>query len=959
MFPQSPNMRQYWENILRRVDCVREVTSHRWTSRHFYDDDRFARDKVYSKWGGFLDPIRFDPMKWKIPPASLLSIDPIQLLSLEVAAQAFEDAGYDKKPFPRERTGVFFGCSGLHDVESDYVFRTLLQQYLPRVKDLTPELCEKITNDINSTLPEWTEDSFPGFLMNVIAGRIANRFDLGGPNYVVDAAGAASLAALHAAIGQLRLRTVDAMLVGASDGTNNPFCYMSFAQTHTLSPRGRSSPFDNSADGIVLGEGVASILIRRLEDAERDGDKIYAVIKGIGASSNGRQRSMTAPHPQGQFLAMKRAYDDADVSAATVSLVEANGTGTAVSDSTEIAALHTLVSQATKDEQYAAVGSVKSMIGHTKTCAGLASLVKTTLALKHGVLPPTINVETPNEKIDFRHSPFFINTETRPWFEELDEHPRRAGVNAFGFGGTNFHVVMEEYTGKGPSNFDLDLSPRAAEVFAWRRASRAELVAALDKLHEQWKNLSTHDLAQLSYSVHRDESNGMEGEWNCRLGIVAATMGEFRTKLNKAIEALRTKDSLTDPTGIYYSEAAPIARDKVAFLYPGAGSQTVNMLRDLVIVNRWAQQMFTSTNRLLREFFPIALTRLVYPPPAFNQEEDEERRRQLNNMQVAQPALGLVEAFATKLLERYGIVPGAAAGHSYGEYVALHTAGCISEKDLLTISAHRGRVTASALEFKQGAMAVVKAGAGATRKMLAELNLPADLASLNAPDQTIIAGPQDVITRAVAELNAQGVRVVKLPVTAALHTSALEPAAKTLGLALEQISFLPPRIPVYSNTLAGRYPAKSNEIRELLTRHIAEPILFEEEMRQMRKDGFELFIEVGPSCVLTELVRRIFSGELVKTLRLDAPGRDGMLQFSHLLAQGFTWGLPVQLENAFQGRGLKQISTAEFQSQVIHQSRPKKSDWIVSVHRTSPVTPLPSRMNNPGDKMRGNFGTSQ
>ena len=965
MFPESPDLRRYWQNILRRIDCIREVPEHRWDSHHFFDEDRFARDKVYSKWGGFLGDIRFDPMKWKIPPASLLSIDPIQLLSLEVAAQAIEDAGYDKKEYSRERTGVIFACAGSHDVGSDYAFRTMLQHYLPRVKDLTPELRQKISDDINATLPEWTEDSFPGFLMNVIAGRIANRFDFGGPNYVVDAACAASLAAMHAALGQLRLGTVDAMLVGGADGTNNPFCYMSFAKTHALSPRGRSRPFDNSADGIALGEGIAAVMLRRLADAERDGDKIYAVIKGIGASSDGRNRSMTAPHPPGQILAMKRAYDDAGIPAATVSLVEAHGTGTAVGDSTEITSLHTLFSQATQDEQYAAVGSVKSQIGHTKTCAGMASLVKTTLALKHRVLPPTINVETPNENVDFRHSPFFINTETRPWFEELGEHPRRAGVSAFGFGGTNFHVVMEEYAGQGGSSFDLDLSPRAAEVFLWRRATRTELVAALENLQSQWKDVPTDDLAQLAYSVHRDESQRSQTSEvsedfgslsRCRLGIVAATMDEFRTKLNKAIEALQSKDTLTDPTGIYYSEAAPVAAEKVAFLYPGQGSQAVNMLRDLVVVNRWAHELFTSTNRALTEFFPIALTRMAYPPPAFTPEEDEERKQRLNDTQVAQPALGLVEVFATKLLARYGIVPGAAAGHSYGEYAALYAAGSLSEKDLLTVSAHRGRVAAYASQTMPGAMAAVQAGAEATRKALAELNIPADLANLNAPDQTIIAGSVEVITRAGAELTAHGLKTKRIPVTAAFHTAALAPAAKTLGLVLEQTKLESPQIPVYSNTLAARYPTENEGIRELLGRHIVEPVRFEEEMRQMRADGIELFVEVGPGRVLTGLVGRIFSGESIKTLTLDASGRDGVVQFGHVLAQAFAWGLPVQLASAFEGRGLKDIGAAEFQTQSIKDSQPKKSDWILSVHGAKPVTPLRPRKNNPGDGLRAKFG---
>jgi acyl transferase domain-containing protein len=319
LFPQAEDLRQLWQNILNRVDAIREVPEERWREADYFDSDRLAADKIYSKWGGFLDPIRFDPMKWKIPPASLASIDPMQLLSLEVADRAFADAGYDHRPFPKERTGVIFACAGTNDVGSDYAFRTMISHHLPRMKGISDDIREKVVEETHALMPEWTEDSFPGILTNVIAGRIANRFDLGGPNFTVDAACAASLAALYSAIAQLRVGTVDMMLVGAADGSNNAFTYMCFAKTHALSPRGRSRPFDDSADGIALGEGIAAILIKRLDDALRDGDKIYAVIRGIGSSSDGRNRSLTAPHPGGQILALQRAYADANLPCASIS----------------------------------------------------------------------------------------------------------------------------------------------------------------------------------------------------------------------------------------------------------------------------------------------------------------------------------------------------------------------------------------------------------------------------------------------------------------------------------------------------------------------------------------------------------------------------------------------------------------------------------------------------------------
>ena len=339
MLPDSPNIRRYWENIIRRFDAIREVPPERWRIDEFYSANRLERDRVYSKWGSFLDEYVFDPFKYRIPPAALASIEPIQLLALEVAEQALDDAGYRYSGFPRERTAVIFGAAGSHDLGLGYAFRTMVRHHVGNIPGLSDEQRQQVCEGFEDQLPEWSEDSFAGFLLNVVAGRIANRFDLRGPNFTVDAACASSIAALQTAVEQLRAGKCDAALVGAVDGTNNPFCFMSFAKTHALSPKGKSRPYDKDADGIGLGEGLAAIVLKRLSDAERDGDKIYCVITGVGSSSDGRNRSMTAPFPDGQVLAIRRAHEDAGIDAGRVSLVEAHSTGTSVGDRVELEAL--------------------------------------------------------------------------------------------------------------------------------------------------------------------------------------------------------------------------------------------------------------------------------------------------------------------------------------------------------------------------------------------------------------------------------------------------------------------------------------------------------------------------------------------------------------------------------------------------------------------------------------------
>ncbi|MDB5307681.1 MAG: type fatty acid synthase ArsA [Gemmataceae bacterium] len=943
LFPRAGDLRRYWQNICARVDAVREVPSDRWRVEDFFSGDRTARDRVYSKWGAFLEPVLFDPLKWRIPPASLRHIEPMQLLSLEVASRAMADAGYDRRAFPRERAGVLFAVPSSHEFGSAYSFRTMMRHYLPKVEGLPPDVREHIYARLEEHLPEWTEDSFPGFLGNVVAGRIARELDFNGPNFTVDAACAAALAAVFTAVEQLRSGTADLMLVGGADGTNNPFGYMSFAKTQALSPRGRSRPFDDTADGIALGEGIGCVVLKRLADAERDGDKIYAVVKGVGASSDGKNRSLTAPYPPGQARAVNRAYEDARVSPATVSLIEAHGTGTAVGDAAELTTLTQVFSAHTQDRRGVAVGSVKSMIGHTKTLAGLAGVIKTALALKHRVLPATIGVEKPSTRVDFAESPLYLNTETRPWVAEAGDHPRRAGVSSFGFGGTNFHVVLEEYTGNYLPDTDLDWMPRAAEVVVLCRATGADLVRDLRALHQKLAPAATEDLAGLAAAVFAEEGTRPAGARECRLAIVAESVEDLRRKVEKAGTLLTGQAKVNDPAGIYYSEAAPLREDEVCFLYPGQGSQAVNMLRDLVVGSRWSHDLFSAANRLLAETLPRPLSRYVYPPPVFGDADRAGLEAELKDTRVAQPALGLVEVFATDLLARYGIRPARAAGHSYGEHVALYAAGCLSREDLLRLSAVRGQACAEAARSSPGGMAAVAAGAEATAAALKELAIPAHLANLNAPDQTVIAGTVEAIEAAVAQLPGRGLRARRIPVGAAFHTPLLGGAAGAMRQHLAGISVEKPGLPVYSNTTGGPHAEDPDAIRGLLARHFTEPVLFEAQVRRMYADGARLFLEVGPGKVLTDLVSRILPGQPATALSLDAPGREGWTQLGHVLARLSVLGLPVRLGTWFQGRGLPTGTVAEFLAREQAARTPRPTDWLLSPNSAEPVTPLPGR----------------
>ncbi|MBW5482424.1 beta-ketoacyl synthase N-terminal-like domain-containing protein, partial [Streptomyces bambusae] len=466
-YPGAADLAAYWSQVVAGTDAVTEVPAERWDPAVHYDPDPArAGERTPSRWGGFLPAVPFDALAHGIPPASLSGVEPVQLLALEIASRALADAGYGPgRVFDRSRTSVVFGAEAGTELAGAYGFRALYPGYLG---PLPPGL--------DAQLPRLTEDSFPGVLANVIAGRIANRLDLGGANCTVDAACASSLAALDLACRQLRDGDSDMVLCGGADVHNGINDYLMFASVRALSPTGRCRPFDAAADGIALGEGVAALVLKRLEDAERDGDRVYAVVKAVGAAGDGRSLGLTAPRPEGQRRALERAYAKAGVEPGQVGLVEAHGTGTVVGDSTELAVLTDLFGAGAAGS--CGLGSVKSQIGHTKCAAGLAGLIKAARAVHAGVRPPTLHLDRPNPVWRADSSPFFFDTEARPWTVPVER--RVAGVSAFGFGGTNYHAVLTGHRDGTEPEHGLEQWP--AELFCFSGTDRDAAARSMARL---------------------------------------------------------------------------------------------------------------------------------------------------------------------------------------------------------------------------------------------------------------------------------------------------------------------------------------------------------------------------------------------------------------------------------------------------------------------------------------------
>jgi acyl transferase domain-containing protein/NAD(P)H-dependent flavin oxidoreductase YrpB (nitropropane dioxygenase family)/NADP-dependent 3-hydroxy acid dehydrogenase YdfG len=916
LLPKAPDLATYWRNILDRVDAVTEVPEDRWDARLYFDALRTAKDKIYSKWGGFLDDVAFDPMRYGITPASLRSIEPVQLLLLDVVRAGLADAGYLDRPFPRAKSSVILGAGGgISDLGSLYTLRSLLPSFL---KNPPQALLDR--------LPEWTEDSFPGILLNVAAGRVANRFDLGGANFTVDAACASSLAAIYLAVRELETGSSDLVITGGIDTAQNPFMFLCFSKTHAHSPRGRCRTFDATADGIAISEGIAVLVLKRLADAERDGDRIYAVIKAVGASSDGRDRGLTAPRPEGQMLALDRAYAKAGLSPATVGLVEAHGTGTVAGDQAEVTTLKTVFEAAGAARQGCAIGSVKSLIGHTKCTAGVAGLQKVALALHHKVLPPTLNVETPNPKADFPSSPFYVNSETRPWIASPSGEPRRGAVSAFGFGGTNFHAVVEEYRDRLEAPPPL-AATWPAEIFVFRGRSREEIVAEARRIEVALSAGAEPEPAALAAALWRRAADRGEGPW-LTLVLVAETRDALRARLRQACERLEAGAERLQENGMQFT-TAPFGRDgHVALLFPGQGSQSVDMLRDLALhfdEVRVVQEQFDAT---LAGRFDAPLSRHVFPPPSFTPDEKRARQAALTATEVAQPALGAADLGALRLLEALGLRASMVAGHSYGEYVALAAAGVIDAPTLAHLSERRGRAIKDAAKDGLGTMAAVPSAPAQVEAVLAGIE-EVWIANYNAPSQTVISGSERGVALAMAALGRQGITARPLPVAAAFHSPIVAGARDRLAGELERATFRPATIPVFANATAAPYPADPAAARDLLAGHLAKPVRFADEIEAMHQAGARLFVEVGPKNVLCGLTQQILAERPHVAVPLDVPGRHGVTQLLNALAVLLAHGVGLDLDRLFVGRVPRPLDLAR----LVEETRPRPlppTTWFVN-----------------------------
>jgi len=943
LFPKAQNVEEFWSLIKSGADAITEVPASHWRPEDYFSEDKKRPDFTYAKRGGFLEPYPFDPLKFGVPPTQMEATDTSQLLGMVAADQAMADAGYDTKAYNHDRASVILGVTGALELVIPLGARLGHPLWRAAMLEagLSPAQAEDITQRIADRYVPWQENSFPGLLGNVVAGRISKYLNTGGTNCVVDAACASSLGALELAALELATGKADLAITGGVDTFNDIFMYMCFSKTPALSPTGNARPFDENSDGTILGEGLGLVVLKRLADAERDGDKIYAVIRGVGSSSDGKGEAIYAPSAPGQVKALRDAFASAGITPDALDLVEAHGTGTAKGDAVEIGALCEVFGATGDRAPWCAVGSIKSQIGHTKAAAGAAGLIKTALALHHKVLPPTIKVDTPAESVAPGASPLYVNTVKRPWLPRSDR-PRRAGVSSFGFGGSNFHVVLEEYNAeKSAPDWDGNV-----QILAFSGTNAAEIAQSLDAIPAgaDWKSL-------------RDLAHAARGRFDSRAERrlvfilergktdLARSIGAIRAQLQKQPDA-----AWSLPDGACYGAGA--AEGDLAIVFPGQGAQYPGMLRDLACAFPEMLQSLSAANEALGENARAErLSDFIFPHPAFDDATRRAHDTALRATSIAQPALGAVGLGALGVLKRFAVSAAAYAGHSYGELAALCAAGVYTQGDLARISRRRGELMESGAGDR-GTMLAVRASLAQIEGALETSGLDITFANKNTPDQTVLSGRAEAIARAAELLGEKKIQATPLNVAAAFHSPLVAGAAAPFGESLAAIQFNPAQATVFANTTAQAYPADAKAARDLLANQLARPVEFVHEIETMYAAGLRTFVETGPGARLTAMIGQILSGRPHTAISLDASSgkRDGMTDLARVLAALAAEGRACDLRG-WDGehrpaaktedrarRMIVPISGANYRSE---QSKPKMRPPVVHAETTVKLNSTP------------------
>lgn len=910
-YPGAQTLRELWENILARRRQFRRMPDHRLPLVDYHDPDPAVPDKTYGTRAAVIDGFQFDWMSRHVPKLTYETADIVHWLALEVALKALADAGFTRENVPNEKTGVILGNS----LTGEQTRANTLRQRWPFVRralraaaearglsSIVPELELTMEEYYKSVFAPTTEDSLSGGLSNTVAGRICNFLNFHGGGYTVDGACSSSLIAVATAATALANRDMDLALAGGVDVSLDTFELIGFAKTGALT-KNDMTVYDRKASGFIPGEGCGFVILKRLEDAQRDGNYVYAVLRGWGISSDGKG-GLTAPSKEGQATALRRAYARAGYSPKENAFFEGHGTGTTVGDKTELQgiALATGSDYDDVDLRVSGVTSFKSLVGHTKAASGIGGFIKAVMAVNRCVVPPTAGCKDPN--------PMF-NDEAKYLYPVLQgavrdsRHVLRAGVSAMGFGGINCHVALE--SGDAPAEqltpvIDeraLLVSNQDSEVFVWSAETLSELIEQVEQTRKQADGISLAEVTDLAAKLGREAT-----AQSVRAAFIAGTPDELLEQLDALLVLLRDNppdvagELVTNPQNTLWAGNA-VQKNRVGFLFPGQGAQQVNMARVLVERYAWARDMVTAADEALKAAGAEPVSPLIFRPldRALNDDQAKSWANVLSRTEVAQPAICLASMIWLQYLARLGIAPSVVGGHSLGELTAFYAVGAFDQNSLIRLAALRGCAMAAPVG-EAGTMASLMCAQDIAAELVKDAPEYVVVANINSPKQTVISGSVAGVQAVVERAKARDIQTVMLSVSNAFHSRFVAAAADIL----RRDAPVPENLDSLNNVLLSSTNGQPVQPGSKLRDHFANQILSQVDFIALTRamaHTCDVMIEVGPGRALSGLVRDTLPSAICLPVS-SKPGADRDL--NTVLARLFVQGCNIHWDALYENR---------------------------------------------------------
>jgi acyl transferase domain-containing protein/aryl carrier-like protein len=883
-FPGANNIEAFWQNLKKGVESIDFFTASEVIASGVAPD--LVNNPNYVKANPILTDIEsFDAAFFGYTAREVEWMDPQQRLLLECAWESLEDAGYNPITY-KGLIGIYAGAA--------------MNTYL--LNNIYPNRHKLDTHD---DLAVATLDSMGGFQIMVandkdyLTTRISYKLNLRGPSVNVQTACSTSLLAIHNAVQSLQTGECDMALAGGVSVQVPQKIGHLFQEGMIVSPDGHCRAFDARAEGTIFGSGAGIVVLKRLKQAVRDGDQIYAVIKGSAANNDGGMKvGYMAPSGDGQAGVASEAIAMAGITADTVTYVETHGTGTVMGDPIEVGGLTQAFQMTTDKKGFCAIGSVKTNVGHLQIASGIVGFIKTVLALYHRQIPPSLHFEEPNPSIDFANSPFYVNTQLTDW--KTNEIPRRAGVNSLGIGGTNVHVILEEAPASAPINNEIERPKHLLTLSAKSEAALHELV---QRYQPFLLNKPKTSLADICFTANTGRVH-----FEHRIAVVADSTQQLHQNLSEV--SVQSGQTLN-----------------IAFLFTGQGAQYVGMGRQLYETQPTFRQTLVSCDEILRDYLEQPLLEVIYPP--FDAERRgrhshaERGNEELNNTVYTQPALFALEYALAQLWQSWGIKPTYVMGHSVGEYVAACVAGVFSLEDGLKLIAERARLM-QALP-REGEMVTVFAGEAQVASAIQPYTQQVSIAAINGPENIVISGQHEAIATIKATLESQGIKSKPLSVSHAFHSPLIEPMLPAFSHVVGEVTLSSPQINLISN-LTGELATAEITTSAYWCRHVTHPVKFAASMETLSKQGCDVFVEIGPKPALLGMGRQCLPEDVGVWLPSLRQGADDWQQLLQSLGELYVRGATIDwtgFDRDYQRRRVA-LPTYPFQRQRYWLDREKR-----------------------------------